>query len=137
MPPFAPVTLYQKSTEIFICSLYYLTLLAAPTSFSSSTSLLLSLTEVIETFPLPLSFQDTMGVDHAERVGHLRALYEKGREQGGEFSEWIKQCERSLVEHGGMPPFWRIKTYCLLVGSYQHDWHEAEVSPRDSRTRKA
>ena len=75
--------------------------------------------------------------EHLQRLVRLRALYEQDHEQGGEFSECIKECQRSLLEHVEMAPFWRIKTYCLLVGACQHDWHEAEISPRDHRTRKA
>ena len=64
---------------------------------------------------------------HEERLVHLHALYEQGYVQN-EFSECIKQCERSLREYAGMAPFWRIKTYCILTGACQHDWYRAEVS---------
>ena len=64
--------------------------------------------------------------EHLQRLVRLRALYEQDHEQGGEFSECIKECQRSLLEHVEMAPFWRIKTYCLLVGANE-DWEKAEV----------
>jgi hypothetical protein len=67
-----------------------------------------------------------MATNWAERLIHLRALYVQGYEQGGKFSECMKQCGRTL--ESGMSPFWRIKTFCILVGACQHDWNEAEVS---------
>lgn len=69
-------------------------------------------------------------VDHEKRLLHLGELYEQGFKKGGTFSECIEQCERSLSEYAGMATFWRIKTYCLLAGACQHDWHEAEACIR-------
>jgi len=66
-------------------------------------------------------------VEHYVRLVNLRALEHQGYDQRGNFSKCIEQCERSLREHAGMAPYWRIKTYCILVGAYQHDWEEAEV----------
>ena len=59
--------------------------------------------------------------DHQKRLLNLTALYEQSN-----LSECIKQCEDSLKEHVGMAPYWRIKTYCLLVGANE-DWEKAEV----------
>jgi hypothetical protein len=70
--------------------------------------------------------------DHEERLVHLHALYEQGYVQN-EFSECIKQCEHSLREYAGMALFWRIKTYCILTGACQHDWHRAEASKSPSQ----
>jgi hypothetical protein len=61
-------------------------------------------------------------VDHSRRLHDLTALYEQGKH-----SECIEECEQSLREHVGMAPYWRIKTYCLLVGANEN-WEEAEVS---------
>lgn len=73
--------------------------------------------------------------EHEQRLLHLQSLYDQGYAQN-EFSECTKQCERSLLEHAGMAPFWRIKTCRLLLGSYQHDWHKAEVIIRRSSPSK-
>jgi hypothetical protein len=67
-----------------------------------------------------------MATNWAERLAHLHALYDQGYEQGGKFQECIEQCERTL--ESGMSPFWRIKTFCILVAACQYDWNEAEVS---------
>ena len=60
--------------------------------------------------------------DHEKRLYDLTAIYQQGR-----FRECRERCERSLQEHRGMAPYWRIKTYCLLVGACS-DWQKAEVS---------
>lgn len=59
--------------------------------------------------------------DNLERLVDLTALYEQGK-----FSESIEQCERTLREHAGILPYWRIKIYCILVGANE-DWEKAEV----------
>jgi hypothetical protein len=71
-----------------------------------------------------------------ERLTHLRALYEQAYEQRGSFSECIERCERSLREHVGMAPYWRIKTYSILVGANE-DWRKAEVKTPDQGTEEA
>jgi hypothetical protein len=65
--------------------------------------------------------------EHAKRLAHLRALYDQGEAQNN-FSQCIEQCERSieLVQAS----YWRIKTFCLLARSQQHDWKKAEISIR-------
>jgi hypothetical protein len=63
----------------------------------------------------------TTTADHHKWLLDLTELY-----QQGDFPGCIKECERILSEHAGMPPYWRIKIYCLLVGSHE-DWHKAEV----------
>jgi len=74
--------------------------------------------------------------NHMERLTHLRALYEEAYEQRSSFSECIKRCERSLREHAGMAPYWRIKTYSILVGANE-DWCKAEVKTPEQRTEEA
>ena len=71
--------------------------------------------------------------DYDELLTHLRALYEQGYEQN-EFSECIKQCERSL--RSGIAPYWRIKIYCFLVGANK-DWKKAEVKALNQTIEKA
>lgn len=96
--------------------------LIPPTAFSSPTKLLEMARQLYPPSKMATS------AEHEKRLIHLHALYEQGFKKGGTFSECIEQCEHSLREYAGMAPFWRIKTYCLLVGACQHDWHEAEVS---------
>jgi hypothetical protein len=67
---------------------------------------------------------------HDKPLLELQELY-----QQGDYPGCIKECERILSEHAGMPPYWRVQICCLLVGSHE-DWHEAEVKQDQLQDRK-
>jgi hypothetical protein len=68
-----------------------------------------------------------MHCDQVKRLERLRALYQQGHAQN-DFSECIQQCKHDLESE--KTPLWRVKMFCVLVASYQHDWQEAEVRAR-------
>jgi hypothetical protein len=72
--------------------------------------------------------------EHEKRFLHLNALYEQACSRI-EFSECVEQCERSLTENIGMSAYWRVKTYCILVGAHEN-WKAAEVKHRKLETNR-
>jgi hypothetical protein len=64
--------------------------------------------------------------EREKRFLHLNALYKQASTRT-EFLECTNQCERSLLDDAGMSAYWRVKTYCILVGVHE-DWKAAEVN---------